>query len=525
MSDKGVQYEISLKDLLTGPMAKMKASTDGLDASVRRVQSNLNGLQNTIKGLAAGFSLAVIGREIFEAGTNMENLNISLKTMLGSKSEADKLIAEMVQFAKTTPFSQMEVQTAGKQLLAYGFAAKDIIPTLRRIGDVSAGISQPVGEIAYLYGTIKTQGKAMTVDLRQFANRGIPIYEELAKITGKTGAALQKYIEDGQIGFPQIQKAFENMTGAGGKFNNLTEQLAKTTGGMWSNVKDQVSLLAVEAFGLMQSTINKVFQVAQKLLNVLSGLMKWMKENKEMLKALAFGATVAAAAFGVYTLATWSLNTALLALLANPVVLFLAGIALIGAALYLAYQRSEGFRNAINILGDAILYVFGYDISESPLAKSLNDNGPLANSLRALRAIWLGFAYSVIFVREMLKHPLEMPSDIKIRADALYDRGFGEAKRARERMDKIAGKNSGEEGSGGIFKDMENKVKEAANIGSDVSAASGTKTTTVNINIGNLIEKFNITTNNMSESASKIKQMVTEAMIEAVNDSQIAVGQ
>ena len=43
-----------------------------------------------------------------------------------------------------------------------------------------------------------------------------------------------------------------------------------------------------------------------------------------------------------------------------------------------------------------------------------------------------------------------------------------------------------------------------------------------NINIDKLVEKFEITTNNMQEGAEKTKDMVLKALLTAVNDVQIA---
>src|SRR5690606_13372571 len=107
---------------------------------------------------------------------------ISFTTMLQSKTKADALMGELVQFAGTTPFDLKGTAQAAKQLLAYGTAASDVTTELRMLGDVASGVSQPIGDLVYLYGTLKTQGRAYAVDIRQFAGRGIPIYAELAKV-------------------------------------------------------------------------------------------------------------------------------------------------------------------------------------------------------------------------------------------------------------------------------------------------------------------------------------------------------
>jgi len=516
-----VEYEISLKDLFSRMIGNAEKNTQSFERT-------LSSVRNSIVGLTAGYGFGFLAKEVFNAGTNMESLNVSMKTMLGSKKEADALIGQMVKFAQTTPFSQTEVQTAGKQLLAYGFAAKDIIPTLRKLGDVSAGISQPVGEIAYLYGTIKTQGKAMTVDIRQFANRGIPIYEELAKVTGKTGAALQKYIEDGKVGFPQIQKAFENMTGAGGKFNNLTEELAKTTGGQWSNTKDMLTQSANSIFKIFQPAINAFIKSFQRLIEMFQGFIKFVKDNREIFKAIAFGVGLAAAAFVVWRIATYDLIGAMsklmVTLMANPVWLMVAGIAALGAAFYLAYQNSESFKEGVDMVIDSVKYLFGMDITGSNLEQSFGEKSMLGRMLQFTKDRVDNIIYAITFMREGFLHMNESLADIKIRADSKFEQAFGEGREAKRRMTALGLTTKILSPVASVLGAKGNSLSGNDSFDAGTSKVSGTKATTINITIGNIIEKFTISTTNLEESASKIKEAVTKALLEAVNDSQIIAG-
>ena len=103
-------------------------------------------------------------------------------------------------------------------MIAFGFSAEEVTQKLGMIGDVSAGLGQPIGDMIYLFGQIKTQGRAMTQDLNQFANRGVPIFDEVAKAMGVTKDQVKKLAEEGKITYDVIEKAFQNMTGAGGKF-------------------------------------------------------------------------------------------------------------------------------------------------------------------------------------------------------------------------------------------------------------------------------------------------------------------
>jgi hypothetical protein len=227
-----------------------------LEAAIRRIEAQLQGLTRTaekeakaIDNLVQKAAKAIAGYATFAAGANfiqdiirvrgeMEQLEVAFTTMLQSKEKADKLMQEIVEFAATTPFELKEVAGATKQLLAFGIPAEKIKDTLRQLGDVSAGIGQPLGEIAYLFGTIKTQGTAFTQDVRQFAQRGIPVYEELAKVLGVSVEKVGDFISAGKVGFPEIEQVFKNLTAAGSQFGGLMEAQSKTLLGQISNLRD-----------------------------------------------------------------------------------------------------------------------------------------------------------------------------------------------------------------------------------------------------------------------------------------------
>lgn len=248
---------------------RLKMSDNGVASKLQQIggaadaaSSRMGGLQNklmSIKGaIGAAFgvtAIAAFGKQIIDTGSQFEQLQISYDTMLGSHAAGMKMMADTKKFAAETPFELPEVAQASKQLLAFGIEQDKIRTSLKAVGDVASGISAPLGDIAYLYGTIKTQGKAMTMDIRQFANRGIPIYAELAKITGKSGMALNKFVEDGRVGFPLIEQAFANMSGAGGKFYNLMEKQSHSIGGQISNLADKFTYLKNELFENLKPAI------------------------------------------------------------------------------------------------------------------------------------------------------------------------------------------------------------------------------------------------------------------------------
>lgn len=196
--------------------------------------------------LAVAFSAqqaTAFARSIVQVTGEMQQLDVAFTTMLNSKAKSDALLSQTVNFAAKTPYDLLGVADGIKQLLAYGTAAEDAIETVEMLGNVSAGLSVPLGDMVYLYGTLKSQGRAMLVDIRQFAGRGVPIYEELAKVLGVSVSEVNKYISAGKVGFPEVEQAFKNMTSEGGKFYNLMQEQSKTITGQISNLKDNFDMM------------------------------------------------------------------------------------------------------------------------------------------------------------------------------------------------------------------------------------------------------------------------------------------
>lgn len=235
-----------------------KASNDAqrTAAEGERSFSKLGGvIATTAKVAAVAFGAAAVASLTFgvKSAASFEQTRIGLENMLGSADVARKLLSDISKFAAETPFEFPELAQATRQLVAFGFSADEAFSTMKQLGDVSAAIGAPINDIAYLMGTLRTQGRAFTIDIRQFAQRGIPIYEYLAKVLNKSTQEITTMIEEGQIGFPEVQKAFQAMTAEGGKFYNTMSKQSRSVSGLFSTLKDVLGQTARELIGISQT--------------------------------------------------------------------------------------------------------------------------------------------------------------------------------------------------------------------------------------------------------------------------------
>lgn len=228
-------------------------SADAMEQHVRRVSSNVQAeaadMEASLMDFAqrgamyiqaylVGQGMTGLLQSIMQVRGQFQQLEIAFGTMLGSESQAKSLMDQMIQTAAKTPFDLMGVASGAKQLLAYGEAADRVNDTLVRLGNIASGLSIPLNDIVYLYGTTMVQGRLYAQDVRQFTGRGIPLVKELAKMYGVTADEINNMVSAGKIGFADVEKVLNSMTNEGGQFYNLMEKQSASLTGMISNLED-----------------------------------------------------------------------------------------------------------------------------------------------------------------------------------------------------------------------------------------------------------------------------------------------
>ena len=210
---------------------------DQAQVQATRIDSSLRNAFAFAGGTAAASAFI---KQLIDVRGEFQQLEIAFTTMLKSKEKSDKLMQDITDFAATTPFDLKQVAAGTKQLLAYGFTADSVKDNLSMLGNVASGVGSQIGDLIYLYGTLKASGRVTQMDINQFAGRGIPIYEELAKILGVNREQVRSFVSEGKVGFEQIEKAFQGMTGESGLFYNLMQEQSKSIPGQISNLGDSI---------------------------------------------------------------------------------------------------------------------------------------------------------------------------------------------------------------------------------------------------------------------------------------------
>lgn len=460
---KDLNYTLSLKDLFSKRMQGAVNETNKLDSKMSRMSSMADNLGTKIAGAFAVGGVVSFGKAVFESLDNFQKFHASIKTMLqGNEYAAKGLESQLVKLASTTPFELKDVQQGTKQLMAYGFKAGEVVEQMRRLGDVSAGTGNQLGDIIYLYGTLRSSGRVTLMDLNQFAGRGVPIWESLAKRLNTTTAGIRKMVSEGKLGFKDIEGAFKDMTSSGGQFFNLMDEQAKTVGGRWSNISDTWEQIRVNIGKSQEGIIANTLGFIDKISSAINNKLSSGNFIEEAFKKAGVEQFSAASSF---------------------------------------FGNLKGFRNIKALAGnyaqaqDEAMYV-------QSLVENTKDMKSASTNLQMLSA---GLGAAIRDYKEGKLSEQELKNITAIRQEGI--------KLIEGQMKNILSKPT-----------TAQEQKEALS-----SAAKSTSTNTgVNItaqrpqslviNITKLIENLNLTSQNLNEGINKIKEELSKALLEVVND-------
>ncbi|MBD2753763.1 tape measure protein [Spirosoma validum] len=224
---------------------RIESRITSMTTNVVRETNKLDDQFSRLARLATGyFSFNALGdfaQQVVRVRGEFQQLDSAFTLLLGSKAKAERFLREGVEFATKTPYGLEEVAKAQKQMLAYGFAAEEVIPTLTKLGDIASGMGLPLERLTYLFGTTRTSGRLMTKDLQQFTDSGIPLLQQLATQFKVADSEVQKLAEDSKISFKDVETALNSLVDGTGKINfgGLMAEQTKSLTGLTSQLKDE----------------------------------------------------------------------------------------------------------------------------------------------------------------------------------------------------------------------------------------------------------------------------------------------
>jgi len=265
---------ITAQDNMSAVLRNVTNQLDSFDKKLAHTTKKSAGWADTMKGMI-GANLASSGfRFIKDAVLETENAVASFIPKFGGDMQRAKaFVAELNKVAAETPFEFIDMAKAADMMMGFGVATeKDVIPQMKMLGDLAGGNAERLNSIALAYSQSMAAGKLNMQDVNQLINAGVPILGELAKMYGVNVGQIRKMIEQGQIMSKDTQKAFRNMTSAGGMFFNGMKIASETTAGKLSTLRDSLKQTAVTVAGPLVNSLKPVIDIVGDVTSAFAGL-------------------------------------------------------------------------------------------------------------------------------------------------------------------------------------------------------------------------------------------------------------
>lgn len=252
------EYIMRIKDQASDKLRRFSNNANTANQNARRFGTQVGNVNRNISTMGSLASMAArwIGPAALGAALSFSTLkasslarefeqtNIAFEVMLGSASEATKMVGELTEVAAKTPFTRRDLMQGAKLLLNFGVASEKILPSLKMLGDISGGNSERFYHLNLAFAQVSAAGRLMGQDLLQMVNAGFNPLQTISQKTGISMGVLKKKMEQGAISFKMVEAAFKMATEEGGKFFGMMDRQSATFEGRLSTLRDNIEIYA-----------------------------------------------------------------------------------------------------------------------------------------------------------------------------------------------------------------------------------------------------------------------------------------
>lgn len=210
-------------------------------AGVGTFKSLLGGIAGPLAAVTAALGAAAAAGGLLKssiaAAANMENIEGSFTTLLGSASAAKIRMKDLADFAATTPFELNGVAQASRLLTAFTGPALSTGAGLRLVGDAAAAVGQPLEAVSMWFGRLYAglkDGQPLGEPIQNLTQLGLISSEARKSLMALQGQALSS------------ADTMKTLEGAFGANAGAMARLAGTYDGKLSTMSDAWSAFQVE---------------------------------------------------------------------------------------------------------------------------------------------------------------------------------------------------------------------------------------------------------------------------------------
>lgn len=491
--------------------------------------------------------LQTISEKTIGAAQGSQSTMFTLKELMG-KGNAAALVKNVDAYA---PEKRDQLLTSAQKLSGAGVGSDRMMDTLKYLNNVSALTNTKVDELAMIQAKIKATGYVQGDEINMFKERGINLNPYLAKVMGAKETDIAKLQSKGLITYDIFDKAMQKYAGKGSQYEKVYERkMLETTegrqqlvggkidakllavGNMLLPIKDQILLMmndvlngtgpVVEIFKRLWSAVSPVYdgiirllqgfgilneqgQISQGIFSTISILWEYLTNVFKIAGGAIWvvskiigwlvGSPLAMLIVGIYgAVKAWGLLNVIMGL--NPFALVVIGITALTAGIMLAWEKFDGFREAVLRIWEVIKSVF-------------------ANIGGFLKAILTGDITTAVAIVGNVITSSRANGEKSVHLDRLER--LNERRAGRKERDKGL---SGLDFADGKTSPGSGSLGQAAGLSSTVG---NSKSSNVTINIKSLIEKSEITVMEAKDGFADLESKLIEVLLRVANSGTRAV--
>ncbi len=284
--------------------ARVTLDTSQLDKDVQRAtdkfrrisqsaQEESHNMRDSLMGIGKAVGVAFSAqqaiafvRQIVNVRAEIQALEVSFRTLLGSQQASAELMRQMKEFAAATPLQLGDLAKGAQTMLGFNLDPDEIMPMLKAIGDISMGDAQKFQALTLSFAQMQSVGKLMGQDLLQMINAGFSPLAVMADKTGKSIGELKEEMSAGAISADMVKQAFIDATSEGGQFF-----------GMLSGQGDTVKGALAQLSGAFTDMFNGIGEQSEGIIKGSVKSLQWLVQNYELLGKILAGII---ATYGTY---------------------------------------------------------------------------------------------------------------------------------------------------------------------------------------------------------------------------------
>lgn len=469
LSTDDAEYAMKLRNVNKAMEDLKKQNAEALSSGIQLQKAN-NSLAESFKNLGKRVlfytglgALTGFVKSLMDVRGQYELLERSIGAVLGDFEKGSQIFREQQELALKSPFTVLDLAGATKQLAAYNFEAEELVDVSKRMADISAALGVPMERLTYNLGQIRAQTVLTARDARDFANAGLSITTELAKMYTEqeerivsVGDVMDR-MSNKMVSFTDVMKVLNRYTDEGGMFYDFQAKQAETLAGQLSNLTDaydfMLNEIGKENQGILSGSISLVrslFENWRSVANILTavatalGFYKTvqigvaaiqlaanmnLQKYTEYLKIAKAALRDKTKATEIANKSTEKLNSTLVAVAKNPYAIVIAGLATLGVVIYQAYTNATKFRKELeSITAGGLINAQQMTSDFDALVKKLNESEKGSRNFSdALKEINNTYGSYLPNMLTEINYASELAKNYNKVVDAIYNKAKSQA--------------------------------------------------------------------------------------------------